>query len=244
MKAFLILWFALTLLAQAGAPPFVLAQWSAEKGEWKQAISHYSSALEYEGPSASVYYNLGYCQQQVGDVGRAVLAYERCLALSPRAADARNNLTMLRKEASLPDAQISARDLPAWGAWLSRDEWCVVFVVASILLISSFWWAWFASRRPTRILCFAASVVGCALMVLAAWIIGERQCEDRLAVVLAADQSLQLSPFPTSEKLTSCPPGSVVSIAREHADYVFAELIPSNTRGWLRKDAVENMVSP
>jgi tetratricopeptide (TPR) repeat protein len=244
MKAFLILWFALTLLAQAGAPPFVLAQWSAEKGEWNQAISHYSSALEYEGPSASVYYNLGYCQQQVGDVGRAVLAYERCLALSPRAADARNNLTKLREETSLPTTRTLANGSPMFSAWLSRGEWCVVFFVASALLISSFWWAWFASRRHVRILLFAASVVGCALMALAAWIIGERQCEDRLAVVLAADQSLQLSPFPTSEKLTSCPPGSVVSIAREHADYVFAELTPGNTRGWLRKDSVEKMVSP
>jgi hypothetical protein len=241
MKAFLILWFALTLLAQAGAPPFVLAQWSAEKGDWEQAISSYSAALQYEGPSASVYYNLGYCHQQTGDAGRAVLAYERCLALSPRAADAQNNLTKLREETSLPSVRTLANGSPMFSAWLSRGEWCIVFLVSSALLISSFWWACFASRRHVRFLWFAVSVVGCALMVLAAWIIRERQCEDSLAIVLTADQSLQLSPFPTSEKLTSCPAGSVVSLEQEHGDYVFAALTTGNTRGWLRKDSLEKI---
>lgn len=241
MKAFLILWFALTLLAQAGAPPFVLAQWSAERGDWEQAISSYSAALQYEGPSASVYYNLGYCQQQVGDVGRAVLAYERCLALSPRAADAQHNLTMLRKELSLPDVKIQASELPSWTAWISRDEWFVVFLTASVFLVASFWCAWLSSRRNTRFLWFAVSALACAVMVGSTWIVGKRQDEDRLAVVLAADQSLQLSPFPSSEKLTSCPPGSVVSLGEEHGDYVFAEIIPGNTRGWLRGDALEKI---
>ncbi len=241
MKAFLILWFALTLLAQAGAPPFVLAQWSAEKGDWEQAISSYSAALQYEGPSASVYYNLGFCHQQTGDAGRAVLAYERCLALSPRAADAQNNLTMLRKELSLPDAKIRARDLPAWIAWISRDEWFLVFLTASVLLVALFWCAWLSSRRNARFLCFAASAFACTVMAGSAWVMKQRESEDLLAVVLAADQSLQLSPFPTSEKVTSCPAGSVVSLEQEHGDYVFAELTPGNTRGWLRKDSLEKI---
>jgi hypothetical protein len=244
MKGFLILWFALTLLAQAGAPPFVLAQRSAEKGDWEQAISSYSTALQYEGPSASVYYNLGCCHQQVGDVGRAVLAYERCLARSPRAADAQNNLSLLRQEKSLPDARILASDLPAWIAWFSRDEWCVVFIIASVFLVALFWCAWIASRRNARFLCFAASACACAVMAGAAWVMKQRASEDRLAVVLAADQSLQLSPFPTSDTVTSCPTGSVVSLLQEQGDYVFAELTPGNTRGWLRKDSLEKIALP
>ncbi len=244
MKAFLILWFALTLLVQAGAPPFLLAQWSAEKGEWEQAISRYSTALLEEGPSASVYYNLGYCHQQAGDVGRAVLAYERSLALSPRAVDTQNNLTLLRQELSLPDAKILARDLPAWIAWFSRDEWFVVFLVSSVFLVVFFWGAWLSSRRNTRLLCFALSACACAAMTGSAWVVKQRASEDRLAVVLAADQALQLSPFPTSEKVTSCPLGSVVSLLQEQGDYVFAELTPGHTRGWLRKDSLEKIALP
>lgn len=52
----------------------------------------YQKVIDDEGPSAALYYNLGNSYYRLGEMGKAILAYERALRLNPTYTDARNNL--------------------------------------------------------------------------------------------------------------------------------------------------------
>ena len=64
------------------------------KGDYQAAVAAYSAALK-EGSSAELLYNLGNAFYRQGDLGRAVLNYERALRLDPSMSDARANLAFV-----------------------------------------------------------------------------------------------------------------------------------------------------
>ena len=59
---------------------------------FKEAADTYLHVIATEGTSATLQYNLGNCYYRLGEMGKAILAYERALRLDPTFDDARNNL--------------------------------------------------------------------------------------------------------------------------------------------------------
>ena len=55
-----------------------------QQGDYKGAVTLYESLLQKRGPHSGLYYDLGTSYYEFGDLGHAVLAYERCLHLDPR----------------------------------------------------------------------------------------------------------------------------------------------------------------
>lgn len=60
--------------------------------DFNQALTLYESSLETYGASPRLYYNLGNTYFRLGNLGKAVLSYERALRLDPSDTDARMNL--------------------------------------------------------------------------------------------------------------------------------------------------------
>ena len=69
------------------------------KGEFKEAIQGYESMVQSKQWSVPLFYNLGNAYFRAGDYGRAILNYERALALDPRHPEAAANLALVREEA-------------------------------------------------------------------------------------------------------------------------------------------------
>lgn len=59
---------------------------------YREAADLYLNIIQNEGASATLYYNLGNCYYRSGEMGKAILAYERSLRLDPTNDDAKNNL--------------------------------------------------------------------------------------------------------------------------------------------------------
>lgn len=59
---------------------------------FKEAADTYLHVIATEGNSATLQYNLGNCYYRLGEMGKAILAYERALRFDPTFDDARNNL--------------------------------------------------------------------------------------------------------------------------------------------------------
>lgn len=59
---------------------------------YSQALQLYETTLDSIGASSDLYYNIGNTHYRLGDLGRAVLWYERALQLDPTNKDARANL--------------------------------------------------------------------------------------------------------------------------------------------------------
>ena len=57
-----------------------------------EALTLYQQAMEADGPSAALWYNIGNTRYRLGETGQAILAYERSLRLDPTDRDTRANL--------------------------------------------------------------------------------------------------------------------------------------------------------
>jgi hypothetical protein len=107
---------ALLLMASFGAARASVAEMSAasssfsagnaayEAGDYHAAIDRYMEVANAGIVHRDLYYNLGNAFFKSGDMGHAVLWYERALALDPRNDDIRANLAVVR--AQLRDQQL------------------------------------------------------------------------------------------------------------------------------------------
>jgi tetratricopeptide (TPR) repeat protein len=66
------------------------------KSAYTEALDHYNTALQKEGSSSNLYYNIGNTYYRLGDLGHAVINYERARMVDPSNADARTNLEFVK----------------------------------------------------------------------------------------------------------------------------------------------------
>ncbi len=89
---------------------FRLANESYEKEEFETAAAYYGALVENGVANGDVFFNLANAHFRAGDFGRAVLYYEKALALRPRDPDAAHNLAYART--FLIDKEIETDRLP------------------------------------------------------------------------------------------------------------------------------------
>ena len=75
---------------------------------FKEAADTYLHVIATEGNSATLQYNLGNCYYRLGEMGKAILAYERALRFDPTFHDARTNLEFINSR--IADRPGDARD--------------------------------------------------------------------------------------------------------------------------------------
>jgi hypothetical protein len=121
----------------AALPPdslFAAGNAAYEAGDYLTAIDRYMEVAAAGVADADLYYNLGNAWFKSGDLGRAVLWYERSRRLEPRGDDVRANLSVVRL--LLRDRELVPKEgglrgaLTAWHRNLSVAE---SVAVASIL---------------------------------------------------------------------------------------------------------------
>lgn len=74
-------------------PEYIFYKASAfyENAKYEEAIAQYSLLLEQGLESGPLYYNLGNCYLKKGELGRAILSYERAKRIIPRDSDLESN---------------------------------------------------------------------------------------------------------------------------------------------------------
>src|SRR6266542_876344 len=97
------LWIS-SLSAQADAD-FAKANRDFAQGDFKEAISGYEALIRDGQWTANVFYDLGNAYFRAGDFGRAILNYERALALAQHHPEATANLQIARDEARALELQ-------------------------------------------------------------------------------------------------------------------------------------------
>jgi tetratricopeptide (TPR) repeat protein len=94
------------VFAQSDAE-FAKANQNYAQNNFKEAISGYETLVRSGQWSANVFYNLGNAYFRAGDFGRAILNYERALALERHHPEASANLQIARDEARALEMQQS-----------------------------------------------------------------------------------------------------------------------------------------
>jgi len=224
-----------SLLAQADAE-FTKANQEFAQGHFKEAISGYEALIRAGQWSANVFYDLGNAYFRTGDLGRAILNYERALALERHHPEATANLQIARDEAHALEIQPSGPE--RYLQFASVNQYSIAAATAFWLAIFTMFALIFKKRRSARVI--AVSI--CCLLVLAAAVYAIFTLErgrkgQALAVVTGKDVQARLATADTANSVLALPVGSEIKILSTRGDWIYAAL-PNNLRGWIpAKDA-------
>jgi tetratricopeptide (TPR) repeat protein len=234
----LVLLLVLVLRPASGwAGEFETANQAYDQGKFAEAKEGYEKLIESGSGSANIFYNLGNADFRLGSAGRAILNYERSLALNPHHPEAQANLKLLRD-------RNGAKLLPrSWSGkladYLSPEIWAVLAAVEGWGVL--FGIVFLVTRRRADkfglwTLCLLSAVV-CAAALVSLWSIAKDQT---LAVVTAHQAEVRLAPAETAGVAEDLPAGSQVRVLSERGEWIYCEL-PGMGRGWIPDGAVERV---
>ena len=230
----LLVSLASSALAQSDAQ-FIRANDEFAKGQFQHAIRDYEGIVQAGDWSAPLFYNLANAYYRVADFGRAILNYERALALDPQHPETIANLALAREEARALELQnnrftpllkrVTANQL-AIAAVIGL--WIAVFMIAAMIF----------NRRRSAVL-VAVALLGLVVAAGCSAVVYQIEKSRRsLAVVVAAEVQARLATADNAGSVLQLPPGSEVNILSRRGDWVYA-LLPNNLRGWLPSASVE-----
>lgn len=95
----------LILLCVLSAPFSINASTLVEQADsaysndnYQKAVKLYNEVINTEGTSSNLYYNLGNSYYRLGQLGKAIICYERALILDPTNDDAKTNLQFVNSK--------------------------------------------------------------------------------------------------------------------------------------------------
>lgn len=200
-------------------------------GHFREAISDYESLVHSGEWSANVFYDLGNAWFRAGDFGKAILNYERALALDPRHPEAEANLRIARDEARALELRKDATERVL--TFATPTQYSVAATIA-------FWMAIFVAAR----LVFARHRAGgliwlliISMAILAGSIFALYSMENGAsgqahAIVIGQNVEARLAAADNANSVLALPPGSEINILSTRGDWIYATL-PNDQRGWI-----------
>ncbi len=236
LAAAVVLSVASPARAESGGPSFDEANRAYSGGHYADAVADFDTLARSHGWSAPLLYDLANAYAQEGNVGLAVLNYERAQVLAPRDPDIAANLAYVRAKAGLP------APMQPWYQRLARTFSLTTW---TLLALSGFWLACVAflagrkwrMRRLVHAGVFAALV---GVSTLAAAVVLDRDL-DHAVVVERKTAPVRVSPFDSAASEAVLSEGEEISIIGHHGDFLRVR-DGQGRRGWVQSAAVQLVV--
>jgi len=225
---------AASALAQA---EFTKANQEFAQGNFKEAIAGYDSLVRAGQWNANLFYNLGNAYFRTRDFGRAILNYERALALDNHHPEATANLQIARDEARALELQPTK--LERYLQFASINQYVIAAAVAFWLGIFGITALIFARRRSAALLSLSClSLLVCGMAIWAIHTLDKGSEGRGLAIVTGNDVQARLATADTANSVLALPPGSEIKILSTRGDWMYAAL-PNELRGWIQTKNAE-----
>jgi tetratricopeptide (TPR) repeat protein len=210
---------------------FTKANQEYAQGHFKEAISGYETLVRARQWSATLFYDLGNAYFRTGDFGRAILNYERALALERHHPEATANLQIARDEAralelqpSRPERYLQFASVNQYSLAGAIAFWLAAFAIVVLI---------FAPRRSATLI---ATLIFCLLIsavsTYAVYALERSSKGYALAIVTGKDVQARLATADTANSVLALPPGSEIKILSTRGDWIYAAL-PNSLRGWI-----------
>lgn len=216
-------------------------QWFGEaneaysRHEFALAIDLYEQIIRERGFSTEILYNLANSYAQNGEVGKAVLNYERSLKIDPSNSDALGNLNLVRHQVGLfpPEPSLSER----FFSLLSLNQWTGLggLTLAVLTLLTAVLSVRCSITLRTQVvigvvslLLISTSVIG-SIMQLPKW---------HASVVVTAGARLLVSPFATAAPTGDIKEGRLVYPHQQHGEYWYVS-DETGRQGWIPNTTIE-----
>ena len=223
--------------AHVEAVTFDEANRAFAEGRFKEAAKDYEALIAEKGYSAELLFNLGNAYFRDGQVGAAILNYERAQLLAPNDPDIVANLNFARRQAGLFVERSSWIQEAA--RFFSMNGWAVLGTGALVLLCGFIAAAQFYPRHRLYVRLFT----GVAALALCAALVGialQLETLDR-AVVTSQEAVARISPFEAAKSAFVLSAGEVVEIEKEHAGFLLVENRDQRS-GWVSKEQIQPVV--
>jgi tetratricopeptide (TPR) repeat protein len=229
---------AASAFAQSDAE-FTKANQEYAQGHFKEAIDQYEALVRSGQWSANLFYDLGNAYFRTGDFGRAILNYERALALERHHPEAAANLQIARDEARALEMQQSWSE--RYLQFASINQYSIAAAVAFWVAIFCIVGLVFARRQSAAAIAF--SIFSLLVLVLSIFAIHQLDTGSKgraLAIVTGNEVQARLATADTANSVLALPPGSEIKILSNRGDWVYAAL-PNNLRGWILAKDIEQV---
>ncbi|MDO4191406.1 MAG: tetratricopeptide repeat protein [Bacteroidales bacterium] len=213
-------------------------------GNYAEAAEIYNTLLE-ENESADLYYNYGNALYKQGELGKAILNYERALRLNPRHADAKFNLDFVNQQITDRIDANSTFFLNTFFRKLSRslpaDTWGTLSVACFLLMLVAFFLYVFGHAITLRKIAFTISAI-CLFFVIVFGIFAQHQkryIEQRVeAIVMTGSVTVKSSPDESGTEIFVLHEGTKVE--RQDALGTWSKIkIADGQVGWLPTSTIQ-----
>jgi len=220
-------------------PAFAGANQAYSEGRFQEAADGYKSLVDSGRGHANLFYNLGNAWFKLGDFGKAILNYERALALDPHHPEASANLRLARDEARA--LELRKNRVEKYAAMATPTQYAVAAAIAVWFVLFGLTHMFFSQRRSAgRMALIACAVAVCALSVFALYTLENGAQGRALAIVTGKDIEARLATADNASSILTLPAGSEVKVLSQRGDWVYAAL-PNDQRGWIPAQAVERV---
>lgn len=213
--------------------------------KYAKSLKFYTEILNNQGQSASLLYNMGNAFYQTGNIGEAVLHYERALILEPNNKQILANLIQVRKKSGLYEDP-----KPFWLRCfdrLSLNQWTGVTSCFFILFcLSVLGWGIFCTIKKEHISKPAyipyKPIAIFFVVLFFTGVLGMIMNYQNLSknVVIINSAKLLVSPFKNAAICTSIKAGRVVYEYKNYGDYLFVKE-KNGQSGWIKKSALKSV---
>lgn len=219
-----------------------------ENGRFQEAVLTYQQLVDQGIHDERLYYNLGNAYYKTGDLGRAILNYERARRLAPRDADVQANLAFARSQALDRYETQTSTPLQAWvrltSAQLTLNE-------LSLLALGSFWLVGIVAliyqhsgEGRNRTTLKAAVILVVVLFGISIITLGGRVAlENANPVAIVVEDHVELLSSPGVNSITefSLHAGAQVKILESRGKWVRLALPGDEFQGWAPRESVERI---
>jgi tetratricopeptide (TPR) repeat protein len=222
---------------------FFKANQAYKEGRFQEAVKGYRKLLDAGHKSGHLYYNLGNAHLRLGELGRAILAYERARILMPRDADLLFNLryALDQRQDAVPEDKSMLATSFFWLDTVNMRELFWTFAALNVI----FW-------MIVLLRLFNRSDLAYYLLLTVAimWAIGglsfglkwyQAETDDR-AVVLPKEVSILAGPDERETVLFKLHSGTVVHKERIEDGWALVRL-SGERRGWTKDGQIERIGS-
>ena len=213
---------------------------------WEDAVNDYTAIVETSMESAPLWCNLGSAWYKNGNLGKAILCYEKALKLDPSYGDARYNLELLNsmkvdRLESVPELILSIW-MKRLGRSLDSDAWAVCFLVFLVLTLAMVLLFILGSSAPMRRVGFYTGIVlmlfAVASLSFSLWQKNDYMKADK-AIVMKPVSSVKSSPSGDSAKdLFVLHEGTKVQVLDNVGGWSNIEL-SDGRQGWMPSSDIE-----
>ncbi len=246
----------LATFAAGEAPMAIQADSAYNARDFNAAVRLYHQAVNNDGPSATVYYNLGNAYYRIGKPGRAVIYYERALSLDPSLSDARTNLdfvsTMILDKPE-DDSSFLGNLHESIVAGISPDAWAWTAFAVFVVMTGCLALYIFTDSIALRKVGFFGSIVMFFIWIyftVCAWSASHRYDSHDVAVVITPTANLTTSPGAVAkgDKVVPVHEGTrlevmdSLAITNDGVSQLWYDVkVNNSTRAWVRAADVEKI---